>query len=284
MDACKSSGKKESCQVDGAAIQALPLSSPGRSAHLPAPLCRQIRLDCLFGAQQGASQCIDCAFLNERQFGTALETEFLKHCRIIREFVEKTAGELYSFHVASILLNPGARVIDCDRRGRSFLKTGGLLTILHNRLYYCEPNQDNKVKEAIKETSETGRTTTLLLTPLDCPLQRYSLMFICVDKGIQNSAGNVLCLVAPLDRRRFATVRQLIALFGLSAGEARLARALCHGQSLEEYATEQGLKLSTVKTQLRSVFAKTVTERQASLIRLLSGIPVVRDETLKPRP
>ena len=89
---------------------------------------------------------------------------------------------------------------------------------------------------------------------------------------------NVLCLVAPLDRRRFATVRQLMALFNLSAAEARLARALCHGDSLDEYATDQGLKLPTVKTQLRSVFAKTGTERQASLIRLLSGIPVVRDE------
>ena len=80
---------------------------------------------------------------------------------------------------------------------------------------------------------------------------------------------------------RSAAFRNCQAVNGViqfSAAEARLARALCHGDSLDEYATDQGLKLPTVKTQLRSVFAKTGTERQASLIRLLSGIPVVRDE------
>jgi len=285
IDEARESGEKiDSCQVDGDSIQALPLSSSGRSPLFHAPLCHQIRLDCLFGADQGTPQCIDCAFLDERQFGTTQETEFLKHCRIIRAFVEKTASELFSTCLASILLTPDARVLDCDQRGQSFLRTGGLLSILHNRLRCSDHGQDSKVQEAIKETVESGHAMTILLTPLDRPLQRYSLVFIRLDKGVQNSAGNVLCLVAPLDRRRFATVRQLMELFGLSAAEARLARALCHGDSLEEYATDQGLKLPTVKTQLRSVFAKTGTERQASLIRLFSGIPVVRDEPSKHRP
>jgi len=65
--------------------------------------------------------------------------------------------------------------------------------------------------------------------------------------------------------------------FGLSAAEARLARAICHGDSVEEYARDQGLCLSTVRTQLSSVFNKTGTERQAMLVRLIAGIPVVRD-------
>ena len=277
-DPCESDVKIASCQINDGYLQALPLANTGKGPSLQVPLCRQIRLDCLFGVQHGAPQCIDCAFLDKRQFGAALETEFLKHCRTIREFVEKTANELFSSHVASILLTPGACVLDCDQRGLSFLKTGGLLSILHNRLRCCDHVQDNKVQEAIKETAESGHATTILLTPLDCPQQRYSLAFIRLDKGTQNLIENVLCLVAPLDRRRFATVRQLMALFNLSAAEACLARALCHGDSLDEYATDQGLKLPTVKTQLRSVFAKTGTERQASLIRLLSGIPVVRDE------
>lgn len=284
MDASDGSGNVEPGKVDSDLAQATPLPNSSLPPHLPAPLCRKIRLDCQFGSLHEAAQCIDCAFLDEKQFGTAQETEFLKHCRVIRDFVEKSASELFSSHVAAILLTPCAQVLDCDQRGWSFLRTGGLLSILHNRLHCSDHNQGSKVQEAIKETAETGHATTILITPPDRPQQRYSLAFIHLDQGAQNSAGNVLCLVAPLDRRRFATVRQLMALFGLSAAEARLARALCHGDSLEEYATEQGLKLPTVKTQLRSIFGKTGTERQASLIRLLSGIPVLREEQPKPRP
>lgn len=252
-------------------------------------MCRGIRPNCRFGTY-GEQQCIDCAFLEERQFGANLEMEFLKHCRGIRQFIEQTASEFFSSHVASILLTPSARILDCDLRGQSFLRTGGLLSVLHNRLRCCDQNQDAKVHDAITETAKTGRATTLLLNPLDRPLQRYSLVLVRLSKRIPNlgltsefSPCNVLCIVAPLDRRRIATTNQMMDLFGLSAAEARLARALCHGDSLEEYATDQGLKLPTVKTQLRSIFAKTGTARQSSLVRVLLGVPVVRDSHLKSR-
>lgn len=87
---------------------------------------------------------------------------------------------------------------------------------------------------------------------------------------------NVACLVFPLGRRRIASARQLMSMFGLSAAEARLARALCHGETLEEYAEAQGVKLPTVKTQLRAVFGKTQTDRQVTLVALISGIPPLR--------
>lgn len=245
-------------------------------------MCRRIRPDCQFG-NYGEHQCIDCAFLGEKQFGSDLETEFLKHCREIRQFIEQTASEFFSSHVASILLTPSARILDCDQRGQSFLRTGSLLSVLHKKLRCSDYSQEAKVHYAIMETAKTGRATTLLLNPLDRPLQRYSLVFVrqskqtpCSGETIGISPDNVLCLVAPLDCRRIATASQLIELFGLSAAEARLARALCHGDSLEEYSTDQGLKLPTVKTQLQSIFAKTGTQRQSSLIRVLSGIPVVR--------
>jgi len=98
-----------------------------------------------------------------------------------------------------------------------------------------------------------------------------------IQDGDSSTYFNVLCVLSRLDQRRFATVRQLMELFGLSAAEARLTRALCQGNSLEEYASDQGLKQPTVRTQLRSVLAKTGSGRQATLIRLVAGIPAIRD-------
>jgi len=66
------------------------------------------------------------------------------------------------------------------------------------------------------------------------------------------------------------TVRQL---FGLSKREAELAAALCSGQTLDELATARGTSINTVRSQLKSVFNKTGTSRQADLVSLLLASP-----------
>lgn len=108
---------------------------------------------------------------------------------------------------------------------------------------------------------------------------RHSILLEPNRDGMKALSGqllNVACLVFPLGRRRIASARQLMSMFGLSAAEARMARALCHGETLDEFARAQGVKIPTVKTQLRSVFAKTQTDRQVTMVTLISGIPTLR--------
>jgi len=76
--------------------------------------------------------------------------------------------------------------------------------------------------------------------------------------------------------RRLATAAQLMQLFGLSPAEARLLRALVQGTTLDDYARECDVRLTTLKTQLKSLFAKTGTHRQADLVRLVMDVPAVR--------
>jgi DNA-binding CsgD family transcriptional regulator len=71
--------------------------------------------------------------------------------------------------------------------------------------------------------------------------------------------------------------QQLVQLFRLSPAEARLARALALGKTPEEFATECELSMATVRTQLRKVFEKTGTARQAELMKLLVSVPPTRD-------
>jgi DNA-binding CsgD family transcriptional regulator len=69
----------------------------------------------------------------------------------------------------------------------------------------------------------------------------------------------------------------LRACFALSEKEAELALAIGDGRTLEEYACAKGVTLATVKTQLRSIFAKTNTKRQTQLVKLLGRIPKRRN-------
>jgi DNA-binding CsgD family transcriptional regulator len=58
-------------------------------------------------------------------------------------------------------------------------------------------------------------------------------------------------------------------LYGLSAAEIRLARALAKGASLSDVAAELGLSKETLRAQLAAISDKTGTSRQSDLVRLL---------------
>ncbi|MBI1210704.1 MAG: hypothetical protein GC190_04530 [Alphaproteobacteria bacterium] len=61
--------------------------------------------------------------------------------------------------------------------------------------------------------------------------------------------------------------------YGLTPAEARLAAFLLDGGTTAGYAAERGLSLHTVRNQLRSIYAKTNTNRQVSLLQLLLRAP-----------
>jgi len=69
---------------------------------------------------------------------------------------------------------------------------------------------------------------------------------------------------------------KLMSLFAFTPAEARLAKAIGIGETFENYAEDNGLLVSTVRCQLRSVFAKSGTGRQTDLVRLISGSPAMR--------
>jgi DNA-binding CsgD family transcriptional regulator len=79
-------------------------------------------------------------------------------------------------------------------------------------------------------------------------------------------AAAVLFVTDP-DRTPVPAVDDIRTLFGLTTGEARLARALVDGLDLEQAAARLGLRVGTVRTRLQSIFEKTGSHRQADLVR-----------------
>jgi len=63
----------------------------------------------------------------------------------------------------------------------------------------------------------------------------------------------------------------LAALYGLSPAECRLAALLLEGDTPAEAAERLQVQVSTVRTQLKSMFWKTGTHRQGELLKLLAG-------------
>jgi DNA-binding CsgD family transcriptional regulator len=62
------------------------------------------------------------------------------------------------------------------------------------------------------------------------------------------------------------------SLFDLTPAEARVARSLVRGDTVEDIATTGKVSRNTVRTQLRGVLEKTGCRRQAEVVALLGGL------------
>jgi DNA-binding CsgD family transcriptional regulator len=73
-------------------------------------------------------------------------------------------------------------------------------------------------------------------------------------------------------------VELVMSLFDLTPAEARVARGLAAGKTVDDLAGDGGVSPNTVRVQVRGVLEKTGCERQTDVVALLGGISAVRGE------
>jgi DNA-binding CsgD family transcriptional regulator len=66
-----------------------------------------------------------------------------------------------------------------------------------------------------------------------------------------------------------SAIATLRAVFHFTPTEARIAQALANGQTIAEIATAHRATLQTVRKQLKIIFAKTGTNRQAQCVAVI---------------
>lgn len=86
-----------------------------------------------------------------------------------------------------------------------------------------------------------------------------------------------LLVLTPVTTRKAPPVELLRSLFDLTPSEARVARGLAKGESIDAIAEVGGVSRNTVRVQLQQVLAKTGCSRQAELTALLSNVAIADD-------
>lgn len=94
-----------------------------------------------------------------------------------------------------------------------------------------------------------------------------------LEPSAEAAAGEpvVAVFVADPEAKRVAEKEVLEDLYELTPAEADLLRLLSSGHSLEQIAEQRAVTMNTARAQLKQVFAKTDTRRQAELVRLVFG-------------
>ncbi|MCA1978205.1 MAG: hypothetical protein LDL19_03115 [Thiobacillus sp.] len=203
----------------------------------------------------------------------------MEHIQATTQARDQALAGQHASALSVISVGAAGQLLHCNRNGDALLKGENVLRVRHGQLECTCDEQQAKFTGLIDAVVTSRRPANLLLHPRLEPERRYSATLTPLPgpDSANDPAEEILCLVVPLDQRRIATAQQLMQLFGLSAAEARLARALAGGQTIEAYAQESDLRLPTVKSQLHAAFEKTGTDRQAALVRLIVGVPAVRD-------
>ncbi len=90
------------------------------------------------------------------------------------------------------------------------------------------------------------------------------------------SQASGLLVVTPVDRGVVPNAEVLSGLFDLTPAEARVAREIASGGTVNTIAQDRRISRETIRNQLKGVLAKTGLSRQSDLAALLNGIVVPR--------
>jgi pimeloyl-ACP methyl ester carboxylesterase/DNA-binding CsgD family transcriptional regulator len=168
---------------------------------------------------------------------------------------------------AAFLADGGPTIAACNPAGEAAfaIREGGPLSALP-----FEPEDLSLLQGAIRRVAarkaEKAATLRIRSTVTGSPV-------ILRISPVEGGSGRPLALVVSTElvwpEGFAATVQEA---FGLTSAEVEIVRGVTLGLPLRDIAEARGRSLETVRTQVRSVLAKTETHSQAELVRIILGL------------
>jgi len=199
-----------------------------------------------------------------------------REVRRLHDERDAIAGALDAIPQPVVVVDAEARVIGINASARRFLAPHQCADCSGCLLYTSRRAADAAMQRAVTavavdpggEVPEASRRTVTL----SCPNGQggISLTVGLLGRHAPSRHGGAVAAVV-LGASREELQKDAAPLFCLTPAEARLAQWVAEGRSLKEAAAAFGVSIHTVRMQLRSIFAKTGTRRQAELVRLMFG-------------
>ena len=188
------------------------------------------------------------------------------------------AAALHALAFGTVICNARGEILFANAAAES-LEQGGAGIILGRRgrgVAAIVPEEKRRLAGFIHDAANGGPGGIMRLTARD---GKTGLLVLVtpVPRSLYEVYGPGHCLVSlrsPWDRPSF-TEATLAVLFGLSPTQSAIALALYTGKSPEQIAAERGVRISTLRTHLADIFARTGAESQRDLVRLLGLVPPV---------
>jgi DNA-binding CsgD family transcriptional regulator len=176
---------------------------------------------------------------------------------------------------ATLVMSRDGRILLADRKAEELFRDADAIRSVGDRLAVPCRGASDRLSALIRGAADTAagcgtspggmlvleRFDRLPLTALVAPLRP-------ARDGLGASLPAAILFIRDPEAR-CPGGEALQALFGLTPAEATIASSLADGKSVAEIATSLGVSLNTVRTHVKSVLAKTSTNRQSQLVGIL---------------
>jgi len=195
-----------------------------------------------------------------------------------KESYEQTAlHTLDTLPFGIMFTDMGSRVLFMNSAAKQTCLNGsGVFISKDNRCCAIDPDENSALHRLVHQISqESGNGTdedyTFRITGEDGEV----LTMLVVSVGKQ-SAGHGVAIFMDSGGGFFnISEKTLKSVYGLTQSEAGLLLRMVQGETLAEISEARSVTLHTVRAQLKAIFAKTDTNRQASLIKKVLTGPAV---------
>ncbi len=173
---------------------------------------------------------------------------------------------------AVFVLDWSARVIGMNQNAEDLARRFGMLR--NNRFHSRHAPNGTKISEFALRAVRFCPRRDSACAPMQItdPTSGQVLMFdaIPLPRDYQSLAGNV-CAIITINVVGGEAISEssFSERFNLTRREAQLAMHLASGLRLDQFAERHGLSIGTARQHLKSVFAKTQTNRQAQLVAMI---------------
>ena len=186
--------------------------------------------------------------------------------------------------IGVLLVDARGKVVEMNRAAREIARENDGLLLEKSRPGRPVTRETDALQGLIREALRAGAndgapTNGVMLLSRPSLRRPIAVMVVPVDAAgpgrphapLASEARNAAAVVFLCDpeRRHDAPAQLLARLYGLTPAEARLVRGLADGRRLDELAEAFGISKETARTQLRHIYPKTGTNRQAELVRLV---------------
>ncbi|MGP1397032.1 MAG: helix-turn-helix transcriptional regulator [Inquilinaceae bacterium] len=178
---------------------------------------------------------------------------------------------------AVLIVGQGERVECANAAAQCLLAANDGVCLRSGRLMFDDSGSAARLRQHVKTALRAGAAGAGDLAvprPSGRPAYRVSVLPLAEASFYAERPGDPKVMIVIIDRDTPLGLGEtrLAALFGLTPAEARLAEALGSGLTLAAVATRHRVARSTLRSQLLAVFAKTGTDRQSDLVRLLATL------------
>ena len=176
---------------------------------------------------------------------------------------------------ATLVVTRNGRVLYANTQAESLLRQADALSVIGGRLAGRDRTASERLTRAIESavdiaggragsagsTIALSRDDRLPLTVLVAPLRP-------ARDGFGTPLPAAILFIRDPEETTVSSLA-LQSLFGLTPAEANIAGALVTGKSIDDIAALNRISRNTARTHLKSILAKTGTNRQAQLVGLL---------------